>query len=149
MRIVTKALWAAISLTASVALAGCNPSSSPAASPTTTNTATTSTATSAPTASAPASSPAASGGGQATAGSAAAGAAGACQPSDLSASLGQTIGSATHPTDNFLGQDQFEEVVDLTNTGPSASTMDGFPGGTWSAARTGPSRTTSSGTFWA
>jgi hypothetical protein len=129
MRAVTKAGLAAVSLTAGVTLAACNASSSSsstaASSPTT---ATSSTAAAAATQSTPAGGSAGS----------------TCQPGDLTASLGSTLGSATAPTDASggnpaLGQGQNDQLVELTNSGSTACTLDGFPGVNLEGAANGSS----------
>jgi Protein of unknown function (DUF4232) len=127
MHAVTKAGAVAISLTASVVLAGCSSSSSSsstaASSPTTASSSTPA---------APATEPSSTG--TAASGSAAGGGAGStCQPGDLTARLGSTLGSATAATgasggNPALGQNQFDQIVVLTNSGSSSCTLDGFPG---------------------
>lgn len=129
---------AAVSLTAGVALAGCSSgSSSTAASPITAA----SSATAAATASS-ASSAATVAGTQSSASSAAAG--GTCQPGGLTISLGPILGSATAQTNASsrnpaLGQDQYDQIVELTNSGSAACTLGGYPGVNLEGAANGSS----------
>jgi len=107
MRLGTSTVAAASVIAAGLAICGCSPSGSSNSS---TDAATTRSATAAPGTTAQ---PAAS----ATATSQNAQATGTCAASDLSFALGAKSGS-----------NQVTQVVDLTNRGSSACTMDGFPG---------------------
>jgi Domain of unknown function (DUF4232) len=139
MRAVTKAGAVAITLTAGVVLAGCSSSSS--------STTATSPATAASSTAAAAAQSTAASAGSASSGDAAGSAGGAgstCQPGDLTASLGQTLGSATAATNASggnpaLGQDQYDQVVRLTNSGSTACTLSGFPGVNLEGAANGKS----------
>jgi hypothetical protein len=151
MRPVAKARIAAVSLTAGVALAGCSSGSSSTTAPpitaasSATAAATASSASSATTAAATASS-ASSAATVAGAPSSASGAAagGTCQPGGLTASLGPVLGSAVVQTNASsrnpaLGQNQYDQIVELTNSGSAACTLDGYPGVNLEGAANGSS----------
>jgi hypothetical protein len=128
MRAVTKAGAVVISLTASVVLAGCSSNSSSSSSSTAAASPSTATSSSPATAS---SSTAPTATTQPTASGDSAGS--TCQPGDLTASLGATLGSATAATgasggNPALGQNQFDQIVVLANSGSSSCTLNGFPG---------------------